>query len=119
MYGLTNKWTIPNEFAQEEMKETVYIEAPKLFDPKSGEDLVLMLLKSLYGLKQAPRTFYEKLIDGLLERRFTQSEMDSCLFMKKYCICVVYVDGTIFAGSDASLYTVERNQISWRRRRSM
>jgi hypothetical protein len=92
-----------NAFAQEEMKETVYIEAPKLFGPKSGKDLVLLLLKSLYGLKQAPRTFYEKLRDGLLERGFTQSEIDPCLFMKKDFICVVYVDDTIFAGTGALL----------------
>jgi hypothetical protein len=57
-----------NAFAQAEMKETVYIEPPKLVAPKSGKDLGLLLLKSLYGLKQAPRTFYEKLRDGLLER---------------------------------------------------
>jgi hypothetical protein len=92
-----------NSFAQVEMKETVYIEAPKLFGPKSGKDLVLLLSKSLYGLKQAPRTFYEKLRDGLLERGFTQSEIDPCLFMKKDCICVVYVDDTIFSGPDALL----------------
>jgi hypothetical protein len=49
-----------NEFAQAEMKETVYIEAPKLFGPRSGKYLVLLLLKSLYGLKQAPRTFYNE-----------------------------------------------------------
>jgi hypothetical protein len=92
-----------NAFAQEEMKETVYIEAPKLFGPKSGKYLVLLFLKSLYGLKQAPRTFYEKLRDGLLERGFTQSEIDPCLFLKKDCICVVYVDGTIFSGPDELL----------------
>jgi hypothetical protein len=34
-----------NAFAQAEMKETVYIEAPKLFGPKSGKDLVILLLK--------------------------------------------------------------------------
>jgi hypothetical protein len=92
-----------NAFAQEEMKETVHIEAPKLFGPKSGKDLVLLLLKSLYGIKKAPRTFYENLRDGLLERRFTQSEIDPCLFMKKYCICVFYVDDTIFAVPHALL----------------
>jgi hypothetical protein len=85
------------------MKETVYIEAPKLFGPKSGKELVLIILKSLYGLKQAPRKFYEKIRDGLLERGFTQSEIGRCLFMKKDCICVVYVDDTIFAGPDALL----------------
>jgi hypothetical protein len=63
-----------NAFAQPEMKETIYIEPPKLFGPKSGKYLVLLLLKSLYGLKQCPHTFYEELRDGLLQRGFTQSE---------------------------------------------
>jgi hypothetical protein len=86
---LQNGWAtrqvdFTNSFSQAEMKETVY---------KSGKDLVLILLNSLYGLKQAPRTLYENIRDGLLERGFTQSEIDSCLFMKKYCICGIYVDG--------------------------
>jgi hypothetical protein len=89
------------------MKENVYIEPPKLFGPKSGKYLVLLLLKSVYGLKQAPRTFYEKLRDGLLELGFTQSEIDPCLFLKKGCICVVYVDDTIFAGPDAKMLEQE------------
>jgi hypothetical protein len=33
-----------NAFSQEEMKETVYIEAPKLLSTKSGKYLVLLLL---------------------------------------------------------------------------
>jgi hypothetical protein len=45
----------------------------------------------------------KNLRDGLLERGFTQSEIDPCLFMKKDCICVVYVDETIFSGPDALL----------------
>jgi hypothetical protein len=36
MDGLQNKWTI-NAFSEAEMKETVYIEPPKLFGPKSGK----------------------------------------------------------------------------------
>jgi hypothetical protein len=54
-----------NTFAQAEMKETVYIEAPKLCGSKNGKYLVLLLD---CGLKKAPRTFYEKIRDGLLER---------------------------------------------------
>ena len=90
-----------NAFAQAEMPENVFVEPPKLFEPKSGKDLVLKLLKSLYGLKQAPRTFFEKLRAGLLERGYIQSEVDPCLFMKKGIICVCYVDDTIFAGGNA------------------
>jgi hypothetical protein len=96
-----------NAFAQAEMKQTVFIEPPKLFGPKSGKDLVLLLLESLYGLKKAPRTFYEKLRDGPLERGFTKSEIDPCLFTKKGRICVVYVDDTIFSGPEEALLEQE------------
>jgi hypothetical protein len=96
-----------NAFAQAELDEEVYVEPPKLFEIRSGKDLVVKLLKSLYGLKQSPRTFFEKLREGLLERGFTQSEFDLCLFMKKGIICVVYVDDTIFAGPDRALIDAE------------
>jgi hypothetical protein len=108
---LTEGWTTrqvdyTNAFAQAELKEEVYVECPRLFGPKSGLDKVLRLHKSLYGLKQAPRTFFEKLRSGLLERKWTQSEIDPCLFMKKGMMCVVYVDDTIFAAS--SVEEIER-----------
>jgi uncharacterized protein (DUF58 family) len=89
------------------MSETVFVEPPRMLGPRSGKDLVLQLLKSLYGLKQAPRTFFEKLREGLLERGFIQSTIDPCLFMKDGCICVVYVDDTIFAGPDADKLSAE------------
>lgn len=102
---LSNNWTTKqvdytNAFAQAELNENVYIEPPKGFARKDKKDMVLKLLKSLYGLKQAPRTFFEKLKEGLLERGFTQSILDPCLFMKNNMMCVVYVDDTIIAGPD-------------------
>jgi hypothetical protein len=53
-----------NAFAQAEVRETIFVEPPKLFGSKSGKDVVIKLLKSLYGLKQAPGTFYDKLAAG-------------------------------------------------------
>jgi hypothetical protein len=67
---VTRKVDYKNAFAEAEMGETVYVEPPRLFGPRSGKDLLLLLLNSLYGLKQAPRTFYEKLCEGLIERGF-------------------------------------------------
>jgi hypothetical protein len=45
--GLRKGWATKqvhyiNDFAQAEMKETVFIEPPKLFRPKNGKDLVLL-----------------------------------------------------------------------------
>jgi hypothetical protein len=103
---LSRNWTTKqvdytNAFAQAKLKEEVYIEPPKGFGRKDKKDMVLKLIQSLYGLKQAPKTFFEKLRDGLVERGFTQSTLDPCLFLKKDMICVVYVDDTIIAGPDA------------------
>jgi hypothetical protein len=85
------------------MGETVYVEPPRLFGPKSGKDLVILLLKSLCGIKQVPRIFYEKICEGLLEIVFVQSDIDPRLFMKSGCICVIYVDDTLFSGPDEPL----------------
>ncbi len=99
---LTEGWTTrqvdyTNAFALAELKEDVYVEYPRLFDPKSGEARVLQLLKSLYVLRQVPRTFFDKLKAGLEERDWIQSEFDPCLFLKPGMICVVYLNYTIFA----------------------
>ena len=104
---LTEGWTTrqvdyTNAFAQAELKEDVYVECPRLFGPTSGKDKVLHLRKRLYGLRQAPRTFFEKLRAGLLERGWSQSEIDPCLFLRLGMICVVYVDDTIFASANVS-----------------
>jgi hypothetical protein len=96
-----------NAFAQAEINEEVYLEFPRLFGPKSGSNLVLKLLKSLYGLRQAPRTFFQKLRDGLLERGYSQSNVDPCLFIKHGIMCVVYVDDTIFAGASSDVLEAE------------
>jgi hypothetical protein len=101
-----------NAFSQAEMKETVLSEPPKLFGAKSGKDMVLRLLKSLYGLKKAPRTFYEKLIDGLLEQGFIQSKIDPCLFMRKGCICVC-VCGCYNICETRGSTLGTKHQISW------
>jgi hypothetical protein len=105
----TRQVDFTNACAQAEVGETIFVEPPKLFGSKSGKDVVLKLLKSLYGLKQAPRTFYEKLAAGLIERGYTQSEIDPCLFMKSGIICVVYVDDTIFAGPESDKLATEIN----------
>ena len=103
---LTKNWVTKqvdytNAFAQANLKETVFIEPPKGFKFGDTKDKVLRLIKSLYGLKQAPVQFFEKLRTGLIERGFTQSKLDPCLFLKENMICVVYVDDTIIAGPDA------------------
>ena len=74
------------------------MEPPVFFGSKTGEGKVLKWRKSLYCLKQSPRTFYQHQSQGLQNRGWIPSVIDPCLFMKEQMICVIYVDGTIFAG---------------------
>ena len=102
---LANNWTTrqvdyTNAFAQDDLKEEVYIEPPKGFLRKDKKDSVLRLLKSVHGLKQTPQSFFDKISEGFIERGLEQSKLDKRLFMKKDMLCVIYVDDTILAGLD-------------------
>jgi hypothetical protein len=50
-----------NAFAQAEMKETVYIEPPKICGPKSGKDLVLCYSNHYMGSNRLLRHFMKSL----------------------------------------------------------
>jgi len=53
-----------NTFAQAKLKETVYVELPKLYELPNGSDVVLKLNKSLYGLVLVPLCWYSHLREG-------------------------------------------------------
>ena len=44
---------------------------------------------------------FDKISEGLLERDYVQPKLDKCLFMKKYIICVIYVDDIILVEPDS------------------
>ena len=56
---------------------------------------VLKLNKSLYGLKQGSNNWFEKLKKGSIDRQFSQSQVDPCVFMGSGCIVMTYVDDCI------------------------
>jgi hypothetical protein len=65
---------------------------------------VLKILKNIYGLRQAGNMWFDKLRDALLRHGFQQSTSDPCLFYRKDCIFIVYVDDCLlFSPSDAIL----------------
>jgi hypothetical protein len=65
---------------------------------------VLKILKNIYGLRQASNVWFDKLRDALLRRGFKQSAIDPCLFYRKDCIFIVYVDDCLlFSPSDTTL----------------
>jgi hypothetical protein len=55
----------------------------------------------MYGLKQAGNNWFHHLCQSLLDRNFTQSAIDPCLFICNNCIIIIYVDDCLlFAPSD-------------------
>ena len=81
-------------FVHAPLDEDVYVEMPRGFVEPG---CVLKLKRSLYGLKQSPRNFFQHL-KGKLERAGfrNKEEVDPCLFVSDKCICLVYVDDTLF-----------------------
>jgi hypothetical protein len=65
--------------------------------PQNGSHklYVLGLNKSLYGLKQAGCNWFAKLCNFLMDRVFTQSNINACFFFEKGCIVLTYVDDCI------------------------
>ncbi len=72
-----------------------------------NQDWALKLKKNMYGLKQAGNNWFHCLKQSLIDRGFTQSSIDPCLFIRNNCIVIVYVDDCfLFAKSDDTLDTL-------------
>ena len=72
-------------FTQTELEVPVYMDIPMGFVPEHDiqrRKYVLKLNRSLYGLKQGSYNWFEKLRKGLLDRQFSQSKVDPCVFMR-------------------------------------
>ena len=88
-----------NSFAQAEIQNRypVFIELPRDFKSDGGPGgVVLRLRKSIYGQAEDSRLWYENLRYGFLDLGFLMGEVDTCTFMSKTMICVVYVDDCLF-----------------------
>jgi len=82
--------------------EELYMELPRGYKFDTKEDCVLKLKKSFYGLKQARLNWFLHLQDSLLNRGFSQSELDPCLFYSEKVIILIYVDDAILFAKDKS-----------------
>ena len=90
-------------FPQADLDVPVYMELPAGVNPINVSDehrhhYVLKLNKSLYGLKQAGYNWFEKLKEGLITRDIIQNQVDKCVFFRKDCIILTYVDDCIILG---------------------
>jgi hypothetical protein len=91
-------------FPQADLDVPVFMELPSGINPIAVSDenqrrYVFKCNKSLYGLKQAGYNWFEKTREGLITRDFIQSQVDKkCLFFRKDCIILTYVDDCIILG---------------------
>ena len=63
----------------------------------------MKLLQNLYGLKDVSVTCFNHLKKGLLDRGFTQSQVDPCLFYKKDLILITYIEDCILISPNPQL----------------
>ena len=93
-------------FPQVDADVTIYMELPFAFQGPADGDYVLLLIKNLYGLKQAAKTFYEHLVDILVnELEFTPPSMvDPCVFYRDDLTLVTYVD-------DCLIFTPKKEEV--------
>ena len=93
-------------FPQTELEVPVYMELPAGFNPINGgtkRDCVLKVVTNLYGLKNASLNWFEKLKQGLENRNFRQSKIDSCVFIRDNCVILVYVDDCIIISPNSEV----------------
>ena len=53
---------------------------------------VLKFKKSLYGINQASENWYDPLNNGLKITGYHQSQVDPCVFYRKYSVILTYID---------------------------
>nr|GEW15334.1 ribonuclease H-like domain-containing protein [Tanacetum cinerariifolium] len=77
------------------------------FEVPDYPNKVYKVVKALYGLHQAPRSWYETLVNYLLENGFQRGKIDQNLFIKKkkgdILLVQVYVDDIIFGSTNEDL----------------
>ncbi|GJY69370.1 putative ribonuclease H-like domain-containing protein [Tanacetum coccineum] len=64
-----HQFDVKNAFLHGELKEEIYMEAPRGFTDSFGERDVCLLKKSFYGLKQSPRAWFGRDKSPLAEQR--------------------------------------------------
>ncbi|GKV10025.1 hypothetical protein SLEP1_g21450 [Rubroshorea leprosula] len=96
---------VKTAFLHGDLEEEIYMKQPEGFEVQGKKNLVCKLKKSLYGLKQAPRQWYCKFDSFMGEHKFTRTESDHCVYVKRYpdgdfLILLLYVDDMLIVGHD-------------------
>lgn len=108
--AIQNDWKItqmdvPTAFLNGKLEKSVYIKIPQ--GVKNCKNKTLKLNRALYGLKESPRCWNETFNKFAENIGFTRSKHDVCLYTKKDCIMLVYVDDILITGKDVEKTIVE------------
>ena len=81
-------------FPQADVECEMFVEFPVGVDILGYDrnTYVLELRKNLYGMRQASFQWVKFLTQGMNARGFKSSAIDQCVFLKKDCVVLVYVD---------------------------
>ena len=79
-----------NAFIQATRPDEVFMHVPRGFKAKSNH--CLRLIKNIYGACDGPKLWAELLFKSLRKLGFTQSKIDPCLWYKKDCFIICFVD---------------------------
>ena len=81
-----------NAFPQAVLDKPVFMQTPRGFMNRYGQDGCLKLLRSLYGSKFAPKNWYTYLRKALLKLGLRECPFDKCLFHRPGLLMILYVD---------------------------
>ena len=96
-----NSWNIKqldakNAFLNGKLDYPVFLQPPAGIE--NSKEYVWKLNRSLYGLKQSPRIWYLTLSKVLVSKGYESSIVDPCLFWKRNCLILIYVDDILITG---------------------
>jgi len=98
---------ISKAFLHGRLQEEVYMLQPQGFVHPDFPNHVCKLHKAIYGLKQAPRAWFNRLSDSLLDFGFTQSLVDTSLFLfhqgAVHLFILIYVDDILITGTHSTV----------------
>jgi hypothetical protein len=98
---------ISNTFLRGRLQEEVYMTQPQGFLHPVFPNHVRKLHKTIYGLKQASRAWFNHLCNSLLEFGFTQSLVDTSLFLFHqgaiHLFLLIYIDDILIIGTHSTI----------------
>lgn len=101
-------------YVQGDLKDTIYMQQPEMFEESNEENKVCKLNKPLYGLKQAGREWNRTLDEFLMSIGLNKSPVNPCVYtddtQRTDVIIIIYVDDILIASKDLSeLLTVKEH----------